>query len=269
MNFAAIKVVVKVGIGLKSVTIGTVPLTVGMPKIGVVLRGTDRSTLIGQAAQVLSSAAQIVEWDLTGADGLENRAELINTATQLRQVLGTIPMIATLQSPSQSAAIDEQTYYETYVTLVNNRLVDALEIDMSMVTKTRFMALTKQMRTQKIKLILSQTYVETTPTAAQIVIAYQTMAAAGADIARIRMQPQNATALLTLMAATATAGTELSLPLVVTATGSLGRYAAAGGQLFGSTLVFGRVGRVGGSGQLPVSQLKQTLQTLATVEGGS
>ncbi|BDZ31722.1 type I 3-dehydroquinate dehydratase [Lactiplantibacillus sp. WILCCON 0030] len=248
---------------MKSVAIGTVNLAAGMPKIGVVLTGTKRSTLLGQAGQVLSSAAQIVEWRLTGADDLENRAELINTATQLRQVLGTIPMIATIQVDQ---AIEAATYYGTYLTLVNNRLCDAIELDLNRLAHREFMTLTIQMRSQKIKLILNQTY-QTTPNVSQVVTDYQAMAAAGADIARVRMQPETATALLTLMTATATAGTKLSLPLIVTATGALGRYGAACGQLFGSTIVFGRVGRVGGMGQLPVSQLKQTLQTLATVEG--
>lgn len=252
--------------GLKSVTIGMERLVAGMPKIGVVLTGATRETLLGQAAQVLSSSAQIVEWQLTLAESLDNRAELINTAVQLRQVLGTIPVIATLKPADETQSETTQDVNSFYLTLVNNRLADAIELDLARVTQPQFMALTKQMRQQKVKLILSQTYT-TDHQVAQIVADYQAMAAAGADIARIRMQPQTATALLTLMTATATAGTELSLPLILTATGSLGRYGAACGQLFGSTIVFGRVGRVGGMGQLPVNQLKQTLQTLATTEG--
>ncbi|WP_223877246.1 type I 3-dehydroquinate dehydratase [Lactiplantibacillus pingfangensis] len=254
--------------GLKSVTIGTERLVAGMPKIGVVLTGATRETLLGQAAQVLSSSAQIVEWRLTLAESLDNRAELINTAVQLRQVLGTIPVIATLKPADETQSETIQDVNSFYLTLVNNRLADAIELDLARVTQPQFMTLTKQMRQQKIKLILSQTYT-TDHQVAQIVADYQAMAAAGADIARIRMQPKTATALLTLMTATATAGTELSLPLILTATGSLGRYGAACGQLFGSTIVFGRVGRVGGMGQLPVNQLKQTLQTLATTEGAN
>jgi len=254
--------------GLKSVTIGTEELATGMPKIGVVLTGTTRETLLGQAAQVLSSSAQIVEWRLTADDCLDNRAELINTAMQLRQVLGTIPVIATLKTAVHESSATIKAADELYLTLVNNRLADAIELDLASVAQPQFMSLTKQMRQQQIRLILSQTYA-TACTASQIVADYQAMAAAGADIARVRMQPENANALLTLMAATATAGAELSLPLILTATGSLGRYGAACGQLFGSAIVFGRVGRVGGVGQLPVNQLKQTLQILATVEGAS
>lgn len=260
----------KAGIGVKSVTIGTERLAAGMPKIGVVLTGTTRSTLLGQAAQVLSSSAQIVEWRLTTDESQDNRAELINTGMQLRQVLGTIPVIATLKTTPDDSPATVKATYALYLTLVNNRLVDAIELNLASVTQPQFMALTQQMRQQQIRLILSQTYTTATEQqASQIVTDYQAMAAAGADIARVRMQPETATALLTLMAATATAGSELSLPLILTATGSLGRYGAACGQLFGSTIVFGRVGRVGGMGQLPVNQLKQTLQTLATVEGAS
>lgn len=248
---------------LKSVTIGSVTLAAGVPKIGVTLAGAKQSTLLGAAAQVLTSAAQIVEWRLDDYEELDNRAALVNTATQLQQILGTIPVIATLSATATDAA----TYYDTYRTLVNNRAAAAMDIDLAMTNQDDFVPLTKQMRAQGIKLILSATYQDQVPTLAELEQTYQTLAAAGGDIARIKVVARQPLDVLTLMAATAQARADLTLPLIATTLGTLGRYNSVCGQLIGSAVTFGRVGRVGGTGQLPVSQLKQTLQTLATAEG--
>jgi len=255
---------------MKTVVIGSMTLGTGLPKIGVSLTGSTRSALLGQAAQVLTSVAQVVEWRLDTYQELDNRAELINTAAQLRQVLGTIPVIATLRPATAGGQtqLDTATYYQTYQTLVSNRAVDAVDIALSMVNAADFMTLTKQMRTDQIRLILSQTTTTKTPAEADLLATYQAMAAAGADIARITITAHTALEVLRLMTATAQAQQTLALPLIATAKGSLGRYSSVSGQLFGSTVTFGQVGHGDGRGSLPVSQLKQTLQTLSPVGEG-
>lgn len=252
---------------LKTVSIGALALTAGMPKIGVSLTGGDRTTLLGQAAQVLTSATQIVEWRLDRYMELDNLAELINTATQLKRMLGTIPIMATFKLPTAAKPIDKAAYYQVYLTLVNNRAVAAVDIDVTMINDAAFMTLTTRMRANQIKLILSQTLDANTTQAAELG-AYQTLAAAGADVARLMVDGPNANTVLTLMAATAQAHQTVPVPLIATVTGPLGRYNSVCGQLIGSAIVFGRVGRVGGAMDLPVSQLKQAVQTLSMVESG-
>jgi len=254
----------KAGMILKTVTIGTVTLSTGMPIIGVVLSGSNRQALLGQAAQVLSSAAQVVIWRLAAYQEFDNRAELINTATQLQQVLGTIPVIADFQTDQKPMSATD--YGQTCLTLVNNRAVAAVDIDFTMVNQIDYENLTNQMRSNQIALLLSQTLPATSSTA-DLVAAYTEMAAAGADVARVTIEGKDASAVLRLMTATVTARQQLSLPLIATVTGALGRFNSVCGQLTGSALAFGRVGRVGELNQLPVSQLKQALQTLSTVEG--
>ncbi|RRK09415.1 type I 3-dehydroquinate dehydratase [Lactiplantibacillus garii] len=249
---------------MKTVTIGTVTLSAGMPKIGVVLTGADRQTLLGQAAQVLTSTAQVVVWRLSAYQELDNRAELINTASQLQQVLGTIPVIADFQT--DQAAVTPAEYYQTCLTLVNNRAVAAIDIDFTLVNQIDYVTLAKQMRANGVRLLLSRTLSVTT-SESELVATYAAMAAAGADIARMTIDGQDARAVLKLMTATATARQQLEIPLIATVTGALGRFNSVCGQLTGSVLAFGRVGRVGEPEQLPVNQLKQALQTLSTVEG--
>ncbi|AVK61041.1 type I 3-dehydroquinate dehydratase [Lactobacillus sp. CBA3605] len=246
---------------MKNVVIGSVVLASGMPKIGVTLTGSNRQALLGQAAQVLTSVAQIVEWRLDTYQELDNRAELINTAVQLQQLLGTIPVIATIRG----SLLAPTTYYQIYQTLVNNRAVAAIDVESRYLKAPQFGPLVTQMRTHQIRLILSQSITGTLPSPAELVTSYQTMAVAGADVIRMSVQPTQALDVVTLMAATTQAHQVLDVPLIATASGSLGRYSGVCGQLMGSAITFGRVGHVGEHGQLSVSQLKQTLQTLATV----
>ena len=253
----------KAGIVLKEVTVGELTLTTGMPKIGVVLTGETRADLLRKAGQILTSAAQIVVWRLNPYQELDNRAELVNTAAQLQQVLGSIPLVAMFTMPTDQ--INATEYYQTYQTLVNNRSVAAVDIDLAMVNQTAFMTLTQQMRANNIRLIASQTV--TTATASMLLTNYQELAATGADAIRLTVAGQDAQAVLALMAATERAHQQLAVPVIATATGQLGRYNSVCGQLTGSAVAYGHVGRVGDPNQLAVSQVKQALQMLAPLEG--
>ncbi|WP_259690241.1 type I 3-dehydroquinate dehydratase [Lactiplantibacillus pentosus] len=253
----------KAGIILKEVTIGELALTTGMPKIGVVLAGATREDLIRKAGQILTSAAQIVVWRLNPYQELDNRAELVNTASQLQQVLGTIPLVATFTMAADADELAE--YYQTYQTLVNNRSVAAVDVDIAMVNQPDFMTLTQQMRANKIRLITSQTVTRASTT--ELVTTYQTLAATGADVVRVTVESQDAQDVLALMAATEQAHRQLAVPVIATVSGKMGRYNGICGQLTGSAVTFGHVGHVGDQNQLTVSQIKQALQILVPIEG--
>jgi 3-dehydroquinate dehydratase-1 len=253
----------KAGIILKEVTIGELALTTGMPKIGVVLAGATREDLIRKAGQILTSAAQIVVWRLNPYQELDNRAELVNTASQLQQVLGTIPLVATFTMAADADELAE--YYQTYQTLVNNRSVAAVDVDIAMVNQPDFMTLTQQMRANKIRLITSQTVTRASTT--ELVTTYQTLAATGADVVRVTVESQDAQDVLALMEATEQAHRQLAVPVIATASGKMGRYNGICGQLTGSAVTFGHVGHVGDQNQLTVSQIKQALQILVPIEG--
>ncbi|MCH4130841.1 MAG: type I 3-dehydroquinate dehydratase, partial [Lactiplantibacillus sp.] len=60
---------------------------------------------------------------------------------------------------------------------------------------------------------------------------------------------------------------QLAVPVIATASGKMGRYNGICGQLTGSAVTFGHVGRVGDQNQLTVSQIKQALQILVPIEG--
>jgi len=249
---------------LNEVTIGTLTLGTGIPKIGVVLSGDSRQNLLGRAAQILTSATQIVFWRLNLYQELDNRAELINTATQLQQILGTIPVVATFSLADST--IDADTYYQTYQTLVNNRSVAAVDIDMEMVNQPQYQMLIEQIRANHVSLLVSQR--QNVVTKEALVATYQDLAATGADLVQVTSSGMTAQDILTLMAATAEAVQQVEVPVIAKATGVLERYSSACSQLIGSAVVFGQVGQTTGNyGQLPVNQLQRALQILSTTEG--
>jgi len=248
---------------LSEVTIGTLAIGTGLPKIGVVLSGESRQNLLGKAAQILTSATQIVFWRLNAYQELDNRAELINTAAQLQQILGTIPVVATFNHVT--SAVDFETYFQTYQTLVNNRSVAAVDIDMDMVKQAQYQVLAEQIRANHVSLLVSQT--QSAATQEALLATYQALAATGADLVQIISSATTAKDILTLMTATAEAVQRVEVPVIATAPGVLERYSSVCGQLTGSAIVFGRVGQAGNYGQLTVNQLQQTLQILSTTEG--
>ncbi|MCT6891382.1 MAG: type I 3-dehydroquinate dehydratase, partial [Lactobacillus sp.] len=73
----------------------------------------------------------------------------------------------------------------------------------------------------------------------------------------------SATDVLTLLAATTEMKAEIANPLITMAMGDIGKVTRVAGQVFGSSLSFGAVGKTSAPGQLSIADLRNAEKYLA------
>ena len=104
---------------------------------------------------------------------------------------------------------------------------------------------------------------EKVPTKDVIEFRLSKMAELGADVPKLACMPQNAEDVLTLLSATTSAIHNINKPLITMAMGDLGKVTRIAGQVFGSSLSFGAVGKTSAPGQLSIEDLRNAESYLA------
>ncbi|MGO1511160.1 MAG: type I 3-dehydroquinate dehydratase [Actinomycetales bacterium] len=101
-----------------------------------------------------------------------------------------------------------------------------------------------------------------TPPQQEIVDRLAAMEHAGADVAKIAVMPRSTPDVLTLLAATAERAERARIPLVTMSMGDLGAPTRLVGGRFGSAATFASISASSAPGQLPVADVRATLDAL-------
>ncbi len=156
--------------------------------------------------------------------------------------------------------LSDQAYFDLYHALVENGTLDLLDVELFM-PEEGVKDLLKKAHGKGIKIIMCNHDFDKTPAHETIVERLTMMEEKGADICKIAVMPQNNQDVLTLLAATAKAREKLEAPLITMSMGSLGMVTRVSGQVFGSAATFGAAQAASAPGQVPVTLLRQILET--------
>ncbi len=88
------------------------------------------------------------------------------------------------------------------------------------------------------------------------------MQAVGGDVLKIAVMPATSSDVVTLLSATDKMAAETNRPLVTMSMGKLGVVSRLAGEVFGSSLTFGTVGKSSAPGQIAIDPLKQCLEII-------
>ncbi|MFR0610322.1 type I 3-dehydroquinate dehydratase [Limosilactobacillus mucosae] len=248
---------------MKKVKLNNVVLGDGSPKIAVPIVATEQAAIIEQAKTVLAAQPDVVEWRIDFLAGVLDSEKLKTAALDLRQTLGETPLLTTFRTAKEGGnlAVDDETYFQIVRLVVENELTTAIDVELFH-QKEGVMRIIKLAHDHGIKVIMSSHDFKQTPTDCEIYYRLHKMADLGADVAKIAVMPQNPADVLTLLAATHQAQEKLDLPLITMAMGNLGKVTRIAGEIFGSSLTFGTVGKASAPGQLSITDLKQVLNDL-------
>ena len=104
---------------------------------------------------------------------------------------------------------------------------------------------------------------EKTPNVGEMVDRLCSMQKAGADLLKLAVMPRDPGDVLTLLAATwQMRECYAAQPVITMAMGGNGVISRMAGEIFGSALTFGSVGRASAPGQVEVGELKKVLRLL-------
>lgn len=255
---------------MNPVIIRGVSIGEGMPKICVSLTSKTKAELLEDVKRLSKDVIDLVEWRV---DHFENLNEHLNDHKQMteiletiREQLGDVPVIVTHRSVREGGAglgeLSEAMYGRRLKITIDSGLIDLVDIELFMGDET-VSDLIAYAHAQGVKVIVSNHDFIGTPTLDELVKRLRKMQALGGDILKIAVMPGNMKDVLTLLEATVVMSEQYAkCPVVTIAMSDLGAITRVTGEVFGSAITFGQVGKPSAPGQIAASKLIEMLENL-------
>jgi 3-dehydroquinate dehydratase-1 len=243
---------------MATVKVRNIVLGEGLPKIAVPNVGTNEAEILDSAKKIAQAKPDLMEWRIDYyRDGIKDNSKLIATAKKLRDAVGELPILVTFRTKNEGGVLElsEDGYLNLVQVVVENRLGDAVDIELFH-DESRIKALVKAAHNYNVVVVMSNHDFEKVPAQDVIEFRLQKMAALGADVPKLACMPHNADDVLTLLAATNAAHKAIDKPIITMAMADLGKVSRIAGQVFGSCLSFGAVGKTSAPGQLSIEDLR-------------
>jgi 3-dehydroquinate dehydratase-1 len=243
---------------MTTVKVRNIVLGEGLPKIAVPNVGVTEEEILASAKEIAAAKPDIMEWRIDYYEaGIKDNEKLIATAKALRDVVGELPILVTFRTKNEGGVLElgEDEYLDLVATVVTNRLGDAVDIELFH-DEERVKELVKQAHNYNVVVIMSNHDFEKVPAKDVIEFRLKKMAELGADVPKLACMPHSADDVLTLLSATNNARKALSTPITTMAMADLGKVSRIAGQVFGSCLSFGAVGKTSAPGQLSIEDLR-------------
>ncbi|ENX06113.1 type I 3-dehydroquinate dehydratase [Acinetobacter courvalinii] len=223
-----------------------------------------RQQAIAQAKVIAANAdADLAEFRIDLINFASDRKQVIALGHELKQILGTKPLIATIRTHNEGGqlTISDADYGKTYQAYLQQPFMDMLDVEMfrdqQIVNDTVKMAHAK-----KVLIVMSNHDFQKTPPESEIIKRLLKQDELGADILKIAVMPQNKQDVFTLMNATLKVSQQSKKPLLTMSMGKLGTISRIATANMGGSFSFGMIGEASAPGQIDVTQLKQFLKTV-------
>lgn len=249
---------------MNTLTINDVTLGEGLPKIIVPLIAATKNQLISDAKEVCQSNCDLIEWRIDFFEDVKQPKIVANVSHTLRKIIDK-PLLITFRTHKEGGELElsNDAYFELYRVLINEEAADLIDLELFMpaenIKKTINLAHKKN-----IKVILCNHDFDSTPSKEEIISRLRQMQDKGADICKIAVMPNTRKDVLTLLDATRDMFENYAkCPLITMSMGDLGMISRIAGNTFGSVATFGSTRTASAPGQIPVTELRKLLQTLA------
>ena len=249
---------------MNTVKVRNIEIGAGIPKICVPIVGVTREEILAAAENIKSTKADVVEWRVDWYEDIFDFTKTEATMQALRDVLGEMPILFTFRTSKEGGekAIETEAYVELNQNAAKTGLVDLVDVE-AFTGDDAVKAVVDIAHENGVKVIASNHDFHKTPEKEEIVSRLRKMQELGADIPKIAVMPQNKKDVLTLLAATEEMVSEYAdRPIITMSMSGTGVISRLCGEVFGSALTFGAVGKVSAPGQMGIEDLTTVLGLL-------
>ena len=249
---------------MNTVKVRNIEIGTGIPKICVPIVGVTREEILAAADNIKSTKADVVEWRVDWYEDIFDCTKTEATMQALREVLGEMPILFTFRTSKEGGekVIETETYVELNQNAAKTGLVDLVDVE-AFTGDEAVKAVVETAHANGVKVIASNHDFHKTPAKEEIVSRLRKMQELGADIPKIAVMPQNKKDVLTLLAATEEMSSEYAdRPIITMSMSGTGVISRLSGEVFGSALTFGAVGKVSAPGQMGIEDLTTVLGLL-------
>lgn len=246
---------------MNTVKIRDIEIGAGAPKIIVPIVGVTKEDIIEEAKTFDSIPIDVVEWRVDWFEGVFDFAKVEDVLKDLREVLGSIPLLMTFRTSKEGGekAIEADAYAELNKKAAATGLVDLVDVE-AFTGDEVVKDIIEGAHAHGVKVVASNHDFDKTPDKDDIVGRLVKMQELGADIPKIAVMPQCKKDVLTLLEATREMAEEhADRPIITMAMAGTGLISRLCGEVFGSALTFGAVGKASAPGQMNASDLREIL----------
>ena len=239
---------------MNTVKVKNIEIGSGVPKICVPIVGVTKDEIIAEAKTFDSIPVDVVEWRVDWFEGVFEFDKVEDVLKDLREALGETPILFTFRTSKEGGekAIEAEPYKELNIAAAKTGYVD--EIVKAIVAAAHECG---------VKVVASNHDFDKTPEKDEIVRRLCKMQELGADIPKIAVMPTCRRDVLTLLCATEEMYTEhADRPIITMSMSGTGVISRLCGEVFGSALTFGAVGKVSAPGQMGIEDLTTVLGLL-------
>ena len=249
---------------MNTVKVRNIEIGSGVPKICVPIVGVTKDEIIAEAKTFDSIPVDVVEWRVDWFEGVFEFDKVEDVLKDLREALGETPILFTFRTSKEGGekAIETGAYVELNQNAAKTGLIDLVDVE-ALTGDEAVKAVVETAHANGVKVIASNHDFHKTPAKEEIVSRLRKMQDLGADIPKIAVMPQNKKDVLTLLAATEEMASEYAdRPIITMSMSGTGVISRLCGEVFGSALTFGAVGKVSAPGQMGIEDLTTVLGLL-------
>lgn len=241
---------------VRNVEIGT-----GKPKICVSNIGVTKEEILALTKKYADIPMDVMEWRVDWYEDVTDTAKVVETAKEIREVLGDKPLLFTFRTSKEGGnfQLPDEDYKALNIAVAESGAVDI--VDVEIFTGDEIVAeMIEKIHAAGAKIIASNHDFDKTPSQSDIVYRLRKMQDMGADIPKIAVMPQTKADVITLLAATEEMATNFATqPIITMSMSAMGSVSRLAGEYFGSALTFGAGEAASAPGQISAGQLNDVL----------
>lgn len=245
------------------VTVRNLTIGEGMPKICVPIVEKTEDAILCASREIQNTTADLVEWRVDWFESAFDIEAVKGVLAALRESLGKIPLLFTFRTKVEGGEkdISFSKYSELLQEIACTGLADL--VDVEVFANTEVATLIAILQSSNVKIVGSNHDFTKTPDKEEIIQRLCCMQSMGVDISKIAVMPQSERDVLTLLQATEEMMREHATgPIITMSMSRMGAVSRVAGEVFGSAVTFGALGKTSAPGQMHVEELRQILQIL-------
>lgn len=249
---------------MNTIKIKNVVLGDGIPKICVSIIGKTKSEIIEQAKKMRNTAINVVEWRVDWFEGVYDLEQVKDVAKDLSEVLEEIPLLLTFRTYKEGGerSIEDGYYAELNKEIAKTGFVDLVDIE-AFTGDDLVKDVIETAHKYNVKVVASNHDFGKTPSKDDIIYRLRKMQDLGADIPKIAVMPKSKLDVLELLEATVIMSENYAdRPIITMSMSGNGVVSRLAGEIFGSALTFGALGKASAPGQVEVENLEKVLSIL-------
>ena len=249
---------------MNPVVVRDVRIGEGIPKICVPITGTTREEIIEEAGMISSKPADMAEWRADWYEDIFDVQKVREVLRCLRESLQEMPILFTFRTKGEGGErdIDAGSYMKINKAAIASGYIDLADVELFSGDET-VRELIEEAHRLGVKVVLSNNDFEKTQEKDEIVSRLRRMQKLGADLLKIAVMPGSTRDVLILLEATEEMRcTYADRPLITMSMSQTGMISRLCGEVFGSAVTFGAVGKASAPGQIRAEKLKDVLELI-------